>query len=609
MYRTLRECVTDLEATGQLVRVSEELDARLEVAEVQRRVFHHGGPAVLFERIRHCRYPMVSNLFGTLERARFLFRDTWEDVRRLIELKLDAGQFWHRPWRYLRVTPAALRMRPRRCSRGPVLAHELSVDQLPQLKSWPDDGGAYITLPQVYTEHVERPGMGCSNLGMYRVQISGGRYAPNQEIGLHYQLHRGIAEHHRAAMGLGEPLPVNIFVGGAPAMMLAAVMPLPEGMPELMLAGPLAGHRIPMICRPGRLPIYAQADFCIQGTVEPNRLLPEGPFGDHLGYYSLAHEFPVVRVDRVTCRDQAIWPFTVVGRPPQEDTIFGKLIHELTAPIIPHLIPGLHAVHAVDAAGVHPLMLAIGTDRYVPYEMRPVPRELLTQAHAILGQGQMSLAKYLLIVDHQDAPDLDIRDVGAFLRHVLVRVDWRRDLHFQTCTTVDTLDYSGTALHEGSKVVIAAKGPPMRDLPTEIPGDLCLPPGFRSPSLCLPGVLAVEGPAYRAEGREALARFCARQSRQDPISRFCWIVLVDDSRFAARTLEDFLWVVFTRSDPATDIDGIEGCTENKHWGCRGPLVIDARIKPRHAPPLIEEPEVTRRIDALAARGGPLARFL
>ena len=229
----------------------------------------------------------------------------------------------------------------------------------------------------------------------------------------------------------------------------------------------------------GQLPVYGEADFCIQGSLDPQRLLPEGPFGDHLGYYSLAHDFPVLRVERVTCRQDAIWPFTVVGRPPQEDTVFGQLIHELTGPVIPTVIPGVHAVHAVDAAGVHPLLLAIGSERYVPYESRRKPRELLTQANAILGQGQMSLAKYLLIVDRQDDPQLDIHDVAAFLQHLLCRIDWTRDVHFQTCTTIDTLDYSGTGINEGSKVVWAAVGPPRRSLPTELPEAICSCPRIR----------------------------------------------------------------------------------------------------------------------------------
>ncbi|HID23091.1 MAG TPA: UbiD family decarboxylase, partial [Planctomycetaceae bacterium] len=313
-YRTLRQCLDDLRRIGQLVEIDEEVDPYLEVAEIQRRVYAAGGPAVLYKRVKGCRFPLVSNLFGTLERARFLFRDTLDAVRQLIELKIDPAQFWKRPWQYRRVPRIAWCTRPRRVRSGPVLKNPIRIDELPQVHHWPEDGGAYITLPQVYTEDPARPGFAHSNLGMYRVQLSGGRYRPNREVGLHYQIHRGIGVHHAAAIERGQPLRVSIFVGGPPAMSLAAVMPLPEGMPELFFAGALAGHRIPMICRAGELPISAQADFCITGTIDPERLLPEGPFGDHFGYYSLAHDFPVLRVEHVFHRDDAIWPFTVVGR-------------------------------------------------------------------------------------------------------------------------------------------------------------------------------------------------------------------------------------------------------------------------------------------------------
>ncbi|MFN4258169.1 MAG: UbiD family decarboxylase [Gemmataceae bacterium] len=603
-YRSLRECVADLERTGQLVRIEQEIDPYLEAAEIQRRVYQAQGPAIYYARVQGCAFPMVSNLFGTLERTRFLFRDTLEAVRHLVELKIDPGHFWKRPWRYRDVPATLWHLRPKFVRNGPVIARQTTIRQLPQLQSWPRDGGAFITLPQVYTEDADRPGWRSSNLGMYRIQLSGGQYRPDEQIGLHYQIHRGIGVHHAKAIQRGIPFHVNIFVGGPPAMTLAAVMPLPEGLPELAFAGALGGRRIRLIPQPGHLPLYADADFCISGTVEPNLLLPEGPFGDHLGYYSLAHPFPVLKVAKVHHRADAIWPFTVVGRPPQEDTFFGQIIHELTGPIIPTVVPGVHAVHAVDAAGVHPLLLAIGSERYVPYADQRKPQELLTCANAILGQGQLSLAKYLLIVAQEDDPGLDIHDISAFFRHLLERIDWRRDVHFQTCTTIDTLDYSGSDLNEGSKVVLAAAGPSRRTLPVELPERFVPPDGFGPPKICLPGVLAVQAPAWEAE-EEAAARFCGTYQPDDAINAFPLIVLVDDSDFTARTLNHFLWVTFTRSNPAADIDGIGSFIRLKHWGCTGSLVIDARIKPHHAPPLIEDPDVSRRVDALAVAGGPL----
>jgi 4-hydroxy-3-polyprenylbenzoate decarboxylase len=613
-YRNLRECVEDLAARGQVVRIEQPVDPHLEAAEIQRRVFQAGGPVIYYASVKGCRFPMVSNLFGTMERMRYLFRDTLESLKKWVALSVDPSDLLRQPRLLLKAPWTAWQARPKPVRRGPVMTNETTLDQLPQLRSWPLDGGAYITLPQVYSEDPDRPGLSYANLGMYRVQISGGRYELNQQVGLHYQIHRGLGTHHAAALRRKEKLRVNVFVGGPPAMSVAAVMPLPEGASELAFAGLLAGRRIPMITRPGELAISAEADFCLTGYIEPKRELPEGPFGDHLGYYSLAHDFPVMHVEHVYHRERPIWPFTVVGRPPQEDTLFAQLIHELVGPVVPKAVPGVHAVQAVDAAGVHPLLLAIGSERYVPYEEPRRPRELLTLANALLGYGQMSLAKYLFIVAKEDAPELDVQQVPEFLRHVLERVDWRRNLHFQTCTTIDTLDYSGDSLNQGSKVIVAVAGPQRRTLPVAMDSRIKLPAnlGFHNPRVCLPGILIVQGPAYQAGENNvdaAVQRFAAAFNRNDAINLFPLIVVVDDSDFAARTLSNFLWTTFTRSNPAADVYGIESFTAQKHWGCAGSLVIDARSKPHHAPPLVEDPEVTKRVNELAAPGKPLHRII
>jgi len=625
-YRSLKQCVDDLERNGHLRRIDAPIDAKLEAAAIQRRVFAAGGPALLFANVAGCKFPMVSNLFGTLDRAKFLFRDTYEKVERLVDLKIDPTRALKSPFKYAGAPFSALTMLPKLVGDGPVMRSETTLSQLPQVVSWPRDGGAFVTLPQVYTEDVRSPGLGKSNLGMYRIQLSGNQYTPNEEIGLHYQIHRSIGVHQRLAMEAGKPFRVNIFVGGPPAMSLAAVMPLPEGMSELTFAGALAGRRVRMVRRPNGLPVHADTDFAICGTVIPptnsdNGMKPEGPFGDHLGYYSLQHPFPVLKVEHVYHRTGAIWPFTVVGRPPQEDTMFGQLIHDLTGPIIPTVLPGVKEVHAVDASGVHPLLLAIGSERYMPFYSTDRPQEILTQASAILGQGQLSLAKFLWIAAEQDDPQLHLHDIEKFFTHMLARADWNRDLHFHTNTTIDTLDYSGSGLNAGSKLIVAAVGGPRFDLTTEIPGDLRLPDGFSEPRVVMPGVLAVRGPKLSApsfeQGKGQIAAevasprgdelrdFCGSYSNRDAISRFRMVVVVDDSAFVSESLSNFLWVTFTRTNPAADIDGIDAFTKDKHWGCRGALVLDARIKPHHAPVLEEDPDVTKRIEAMAVRGGPL----
>ncbi|MBB3207104.1 4-hydroxy-3-polyprenylbenzoate decarboxylase [Rhodopirellula rubra] len=608
-HRSTREVVEDLRRGQRLIEVTDEVDPHLEIAEIQRRVYANGGPGLLFSNVRGCRFPMASNLFASLEQARYLFRDTLESVRRLIEIKLDPSALPKHPVRYAGVPLTAMTMLPRRVRRGPVMANACPLSDLPQLKCWPDDGGAFVTLPQVLSADPLAPdNLMRVNLGMYRVQLSGNQYDPQSQVGLHYQIHRGIGVHHRTAMDRGEELRVAITAGGSPAMSLAAVMPLPEGLTELTFAGALAGRRTRMI-RGDHAPVYADADFAIVGRIDPTATMPEGPFGDHLGYYSLEHPFPFMRVEKVWHRDDAVWPFTVVGRPPQEDTTFGQLIHELTDPIIPSVIPGVKAVHAVDAAGVHPLLLAIGSERYMPTLDAAEPQELLTQANAILGNGQLSLAKYLWITDDPENK-LKIHDVERFIRHILERVDWRRDLHFHTRTTIDTLDYSGTGLNQGSKVVIAARGSACRELPHEVPTDLSLPHGFENARVVMPGVLAIGAPKYSADaGAHEANELASALSSHEAAKSFPLITICDDADFASANANNWLWLTFTRSNPATDICGVDEFVLDKHWGCRGPLLIDARVKPHHAPPLIEDRETLAKVDARAARGGPLAAYL
>ena len=383
-------------------------------------------------------------------------------------------------------------------------------------------------------------------------------------------------------------------------------MPLPEGMSELTFAGALGNRRI-RYSYDDDFCIASDSDFVITGNVYPDENKPEGPFGDHLGYYSLKHNFPVMRVHKVYHRNNAIWPFTVVGRPPQEDTSFGALIHEITGAAISKEIPGLKDVNAVDASGVHPLLLAIGSERYTPYINERKPQEILTIANHILGKGQLSLAKYLFIIAGEDNPKLTTHDVADFFTHVLERVEWTRDLHFYTRTTIDTLDYSGSDLNSGSKVVIAAAGNKKRELGTTIP-ELNLPDGFKNPKIVMPGVLAIQVEKY--SGTNTTEKQIKQLNQQlttnnQQLNNFPLIIVCDDSDFVSKTLNNFLWVTFTRSNPSHDIFGIDSFTENKHWGCKGSLIIDARIKPHHAPPLIKDPAIEKRVDALGAKGKSL----
>ena len=567
-YSSLEECVKDLEANGHLIRIKEEVDPNLEIASIHLEEFKKSGKALLFENIKGSKYPAVSNLFGCIERSNFIFRDSIHKVKKLINLQINPIEGFKNPLASLQSAFYAFNALPKKVSL-PKSFEEILISDLPQIKCWPKDGGAFITLPQVFSEDIDNPGIMNSNLGMYRIQISGNDFIKDEEIGMHYQIHRGIGIHQKKAIDKGVPLKVSIFVGGPPSHTFSSVMPLPDNMSELTFAGILGAKRFRYSVIDGYT-ISADADFVICGEIA-NDLKPEGPFGDHLGYYSLQHDFPYVKVKKVLAKKNAIWPFTVVGRPPQEDSQFGKLIHTMTGSAIENEIPGLKSVNAVDESGVHPLLLAIGSERYTPFNPTRVPQELLTIANHILGTGQLSLAKYLLIIDNENAPD--INDKKAFFKHLLERVDWSRDLHFQTKTTIDTLDYTSKELNEGSKLIIAAAGKLKRHLTLNNP-TLDLPIGFENNCIVIDGILSIDG------GGEINTLIKYLETKK--LEGIAMITLVDDAKFVAESFSNWLWVCFTRSNPSHDVYGLNMKNSNKHFSCSLPI-IDARIKPYHAP--------------------------
>ena len=596
-YESLETCLIDLEQNGHLIRIKEEVNPYLEMAAIHLRVHEAGGPALLFENVKGSKFRAASNIFGTTERSKFIFRKTFLQVQQLIQLKNNPIEAIKHPFRNMPVAMATLKAFPlKNPSAKPVMYQEVKITDLPLIQHWKDDGGAFVTLPQVYSEDIDQPGIMHANIGMYRIQLTGNDYETNKEIGLHYQLHRGIGVHQTKANKAGQPLKVSCFVGGPPAHTLAAVMPLPEGVGEATFAGVLGGRRFRYTYEDG-FAISTDADFVITGTVYPNDNKPEGPFGDHLGYYSLKHPFPVMKVHKVFARKNAIWPFTVVGRPPQEDTSFGNLIHEIAGNALQEEIPGLKEVNAVDAAGVHPLLLAIGSERYTPYLPTKQPAEILTIANHILGTGQLSLAKFLFITASDQA--LSTHHIEEYLQYVFERIDWARDVHFYTNTTIDTLDYSGTGLNAGSKVVFAAYGDPIRNLCTELPAVMNDINGLKNARLVMPGVVAIELTDTITYLKAQLI------ARTEALAGVAQIIICDDATFTAATLNNYLWVAYTRCNPANDIDGVGDFIINKHWGCRAALIMDARIKPHHAPPLIKVPEVEHRVDRLFAKGGSL----
>ena len=569
-YKSLNECISDLNSVNELKKIKEEINPELEMASIHLEEFTNDGKAILFENIKNCNYRAVSNIFGSSSRSRYIFRDSLKIVKDLIAIKTNPiGALKNFPSTIFAVLNGIYALPKKVRFQG---FEEITINDLPQIKCWKDDGGSFITLPQVYSEDIDNPGILNSNLGMYRIQLTGNDYILNKEIGMHYQLHRGIGVHQKKANIKGKPLKVSIFIGGPPAHTFAAVMPLPEGMSEISFAGVLGKKRFRYSKKEGYT-ISADADFVLCGELHPNELKPEGPFGDHLGYYSLKHDFPFLRVHKVYAKKNGIWPFTVVGRPPQEDSQFGSLIHDITDNVIEKEIPGLKSVNAVDESGVHPLLLAVGSERYTPYNPVKQPQEILTIANHILGTGQMSLAKYLFICD--DETIVDVNDEKAYFTHFLQRVDWKRDLHFQTKTTIDTLDYSGDDLNKGSKLVLAAAGDVKRKLIKDI-SYLSLSKNILNARIVSPGNLVVEGNGSIEDLVISL--------QSHSLEGIALITIVDDAIFTAEDFSNWLWVTFTRSNPANDMHGLNSQIINKHFSCTIP-VIDARIKPHHAPVL------------------------
>ncbi|MFK7872427.1 MAG: UbiD family decarboxylase [Oligoflexales bacterium] len=597
MYQSTQQVLEDLKSQGEVLEITEEVDANLEMAAIHRQVYAQQGPALWFRNIKGSRYSAVSNLYGTKKRWQYLFRQSLEQTKLAVHLKADPKDFflrhaWKHPFEAMKLPVTGLCSLPKKVSarKAPVMAHEIQISDLPQIKSWPLDGGAFVTLPQVMSLPPNTASPMQCNVGMYRVQLSGNDYVQDSEIGLHYQIHRGIGIHHQEALRAGHSLKVTIAVGGPPAHSVAAVMPMPEGMSELIFAGMLANRRFRYVLDDGWI-VSADADYCILGEIHGDEQKPEGPFGDHLGYYSLTHDFPLIKVKKVYARENAIWPFTVVGRPPQEDTSFGELIHDITKPMVSKELPGVKALHAVDAAGVHPLLFAQGSERYTPYRKTERPQELLTQASAVLGFNQCSLAKYLWIGDEQN--NVDIENCEAFIQDCLVRLDFSRDLHFHTKTTMDTLDYSGEGLNCGSKLIIASSGTVKRELSSEKP-EWDLGEEFSEITVVSAGILAVKSPDFvnynSAQGH--VDELCKKLAMyQEKLESYPLIILTEDPCFLSRNFCNFLWVAFTRSNPSHDVYGFQAKMSFKHWECQAPLMIDARVKPHHAPLLIEDANV------------------
>lgn len=569
MHRNLRSFLDLLVRNDDVATVEAEVDPYLELAEIHRRVIEEGGPALLFKRVKGSRYPVVTNLFGTKRRIERAFGPKPEALVREA-VHVAENLLPPRPkelWRHRSLALDALKLGTRNTSRAPVMQVKDSparLKELPVLTTWQEDGGPFITLPLVYTEH---PSTGKHNLGMYRMQRFDGA-----TTGMHWQIHKGGGFHYHEAESLNHALPVTVFLGGPPALILSAIAPLPEDVPELLLASLLAGEKIGMARAEGVAHrLVAEAEFALVGHVKPRERRAEGPFGDHYGYYSLQHDYPVFHVDAVFHRRDAIYPATVVGKPRQEDFFIGDYLQELLSPLFPLVMPSVRELWTYGETGFHSLAAAVVRERY--------GREALVSGFRILGEGQLSLTKFLLLTDTPQ----DLRDFRSLFEHILARFRPASDLFIFSNVSMDTLDYTSGVVNSGSKAIMLGLGEATRELPREFRGSL--PRDITRAEVFCGGCLVVEGLPFEREPEQA-ARIARDEAFRD------WpLVVLHDSANVADSSEAFLWATWTRFEPARDIHAADVEVVRNHLSYRAPVVIDARTKPGFPAELVVRPDI------------------
>jgi 3-polyprenyl-4-hydroxybenzoate decarboxylase len=464
----------------------------------------------------------------------------------------------------------------------------------------------------VYTEHPEH---GDHNLGMYRMQVYDGH-----TTGMHWQIHKGGGFHYHEAEQRNAALPVTVFLGGPPALIAAAIAPVPEHLPELMLASLILGRKLRLAANPhGGHRLVAEAEFAICGEVPPHLRRPEGPFGDHYGYYSLTHDFPVFNVNHVWHRKDAIYPATIVGKPRQEDYYLGEFLQRLLSPAFPLAMPGVKQLWTYAETGFHPLAAAIVRESY--------KREALGSAFRILGEGQLTLTKFLIITDQ----NLDLSNFPLLLETVLERFDPSQDLFIFNNTSHDTLDYTGDRLNHGSKAVLMGVGEPRRSLPKDYYSSLNHAssgsssdassasslnhvssvsssdmstgsstdassvssnlPGIHDVAVYCAGCLVISGASYADNPQ--LPQQILEQSAER-LAAWPLVILADNVEIT-RDQTAFLWTVFTRFNPAADLYA-RARLNRHHLGYEFPIIIDARMKPGYPDELFAREDIVQLVD-------------
>ena len=469
-FRDLPHFLDFLEEQGQLRRVRTPVSAELEITEIADRVVKAGGPALLFENVVGSSVPLAINLFGTEQRMAWALGgesldEVGQRVQKLLDLaRADLPASMFDKLKVLGDLAEMASYAPRIVSRAPcqevMNADSPSLAPFPILKCWPEDGGAYFTLPLVVTKD---PESGRRNVGMYRLQVYDER-----TTGMHWHLHKGGAQHYRAAERRGERLEVAVALGCDPATIYAATAPLPPNFDEFLFAGFLRRKSLDLVrCQTVSLEVPANSEIVLEGYAEPAERRMEGPFGDHTGYYSLPDLYPVFHITCITQRRNPIYPATVVGRPPMEDYFLGKATERIFLPMIKMVIPDIVDLH-MPAEGVFHNLLLVSINKTYPAQAQKV-------MHAIWGFMGLMLTKAIVVVD----ADVNVHDVSEVVWRACNNVDPSRDVVFAQ-GPLDALDHSSPYPFRGSKVGIdATRKSPAEGHPREWPADIVMDPQIR----------------------------------------------------------------------------------------------------------------------------------
>jgi UbiD family decarboxylase len=575
VFGDLQSYVAELERTGQLRRVTAEVDPYLEVSEIVQRVVRQEGPALLFERVRGASFPLVMNLFGSMPRIELaLGRHPQEIGRELIGAvqQLNPPSFGAL-WRARSVLARARFMRPRVVRSAPVqqVVEAPALTRFPNPTTWPRDGGPFITFGPTLTQ---APGTGRRNFGLYRLQVF-----DDATTGMHWQSMKGGRGHYFEAERRGEPLKAAVVLGGDPILMLSAIFPLPEDMDELAFAGFLRGAPTRMVRAASMdMQVPASAEFILEGEVPPGERRPEGPFGDHFGHYSEAAEFPVFHVKRVTRRRNALFPASVVGKPPQEDKYMGIAAGEMIGPLIRVINPNVVDLSAYDDAGFHNLLAVALKERH--------PKEVLKTALALLGTGQLALTKVAVMV-REDVP---VRSFPALLRELWYRFEPEARMILLPIAALDTLDYTSYVMHVGSKLILDAAGEPVTDQPP--PRAIPDPAGFDRRVV---GHRLLEGGFLVIVPRQEPRAVLEGLLRWEGLGPVKFVVAVsEDVDLPSET--SLLWGIFTRFDPARDMMFERQSFVGARPVYGGRIAIDATWKTGYPLPLTMPEEIVRRVD-------------